>query len=591
MTNGLLHNPNMYEGQSRVARELIAIGLKIIVLFVAVLMVAQAAQAAPLVLNADTGATHIDPSIEFLLDPTGQLNLAQIDTQSDLQFAPIDRSKPYLLGNGVLWMRFDIVINNPTPQWRLTLPMPPLDEVSMYYRNPAGQWVTQQAGDNRPMSTWALRGRYPAFSLSTELGQTVRYYVQVRHTRIPYSILPRIVSDAQFISSRQNEHLLMGIYFGLTALVVVLALANALTYRDWGFGSYAVYTGLFAVVQASIGGMAALYLWPEMPVLNNSATLTLGLLTVAAGIWFVRTVTLPRRFSKALDATMLLMMGLLIVVSVLNAALPNATSFMLYNLVLITSMLVLFAAVAVALMDGDRHARWLALGLLPVVLGTTFPLLRNVGLVTSGFLTDYGLMLGSALEVPILYYGLHHRLAQGRSISERASGLRYADPLTGVNTAKVMRLKLKQLLGATPRLHQPFAFLAIDLENYAALQNKYNRDTADRALIMAAARIRSVARSVDTVARMGDTLFGVLIEGSGSASDANAVATKILAAGLRATNELPEREPLRFNIVVGYSGESNVPYPVQADTVMAQLLAALQKMKADSGKAIRLLKL
>lgn len=570
---------------------LVARSLKIIALLVTVLLAGQAALAAPLLLDSDTGATHIDPPIEAFYDPTGQLTVAQIDRQSNLQFTPVDRSKPYKLGSGALWMRFDVVVNNPTPHWRLTVPMPPLDDVSMYYRNPAGQWVAQQAGDNRPMSTWTQRGRYPAFLLSHELGQSVRYYVQVKHTRIPYSILPRIVSDAQFISSRQNEHLLMGIYFGLTALVVVLALANALTYRDGGFGSYAAYIGLFALVQASMGGMAALYLWPEVPGLNDFATLTLASTVAAAGLWFVRAVTMPKRFLKALDTTILALMGSLIFVALLNAAQPSATSFMVYNLVLSISVLVLFAAVAVALVDGDRHARWLAFGFLPVVVAITMPLLRNVGLVTSGFLTDYGLMLASAIEVPILFYGLHRRMAQGRSISERASGLRYADPLTGVHTIKVIRLKLRQLLGATPQSHQPFAFLAIELANYAAIQKKYNRDTSDRALIMAAARIRSVARSVDTVARIGDTRFGVLIDGPGSSSDANAVATKIVAAGLRAIRELPEHEPLIFKIAVGYCVDASTSHPPQAGTVLADLLAALDEMNDASGKTIRLLKL
>jgi two-component system, sensor histidine kinase LadS len=195
--------------------------------------------------------------------------------------------------------------------------------------------------------------------------------------------------------------------------------------------------------------------------------------------------------------------------------------------------------------------------------------------------------MGSAVEVPILFYGLYRRMAQGRSINMRASSVRYADPLTGVYTAK----KLQQLLSATPRHQQPFTLLAIELTNYAELLKKYNRETADRALVMAAVRIRSVARAVDTVARIGDTQFALLIEGSVTANDANDMATKILAAGLRATSELPEHEPLRFNIALGHHGEPRAAYPAQAETVMALLSAALLEMKDGSGKAIRLLKL
>lgn len=577
----------------RAIRDVIAGMLKMLSWLVTVLVFAQAAQAAALVLDADTGASHIDPAIEFLFDAMGKLSLAQIETQSEtqgeLQFVPIDRNKPYLLGRGALWMRFDAVINDPASHWRLTIPMPPLDEATLYYRNSSGQWVTQQAGDNRPMSSWVQRGRYPVFSLSHELGQSVRYYVQIRHTRVPYSILPRVVSDSQFISSRQNEHMLMGIYFGLAALVVILATANALNYLDWGFASYAAYVSLFAAAQASMGGMAALYLWPEWPALNNAATISLMALTAAAGLWFVRTVTMPRRFSKALDVTMLMLMGLLPLVSLLNAAVPNFTSFTLYNVVLSISMLVLLAAVAVALVDGDRHARWVALGFLPVLVAAALPLLRNVGLVTSGFLTDYGLMLGSAVEAPILFYGLHRRVSQQRNLSNRASALRGSDPLTGLLSSSVLLLKLQQLLYSSPRLRQPFALLVVELTNLVSLHKKHNREVADRALVMAAARIRSMARSTDTVVRVGDAQFALLMEGPVSVDDANDTATKILAAGLRATNQLPEQEPLRFNITLGYHGDFSVP--ATADGLLKQLLAALSEMNDGSGKAIRILKI
>ncbi len=89
-------------------------------------------------------------------------------------------------------------------------------------------------------------------------------------------------------------------------------------------------------------------------------------------------------------------------------------------------------------------------------------------------------------------------------------------------------------------------------------------------LVMVDVRIRSVVRSADT---------------------ANDVATKILAAGLRATNELPEREPLRFNIVLSHYNEPRAPFPAQAEAALTQLLAAVKEMNDGSGKAIRFLKL
>ena len=77
------------------------------------------------------------------------------------------------------------------------------------------------------------------------------------------------------------------------------------------------------------------------------------------------------------------------------------------------------------------------------------------------------------------------------------------DPLTGVHSAPMLLRKLQQVLQTTGRYRQPFALLLIDVFNLPALQKKYNREVADRALVMAAARIRHVAGMTDTVARWG----------------------------------------------------------------------------------------
>ena len=563
-------------------------GLRIALAFM--LAFSFAASSHAVTLDGNTRTVNLEPTLVFLLDATGQLKADQVEALPDTAFALAGPNRTHLIGHGALWLRFDAINNQPEDHWRLIVPLPGVDDVTLYYRHRDGQWVTQQAGDRLAISNWTQPARYPVFSLAPASGQQVRYLVRIEHARVPYSMMPRIVTDGQLLTTELSDHILLGVYFGLAILVVVLALANTLAYRDAGFGTYALYIALFTVSQGMFTGVAGLYWWPEWPKLNSSLTFVL-ILAAAAATWFVRTVVMPKRFSRVLDIAMLAMIAIMPLVGLLDMLLQTQLIFKVFNLVVSAGLVLLLVVVCVALFSGDRHSRWIVYGFSPVLLATMVPLMRNYDVIQSSFWTEYALLLGSAIEVPILYYGLHRRMAQGRGINARASGLRYADPLTGVFTAKILSQKLKQLLDVTTRSHQPFAMLAIDLANSAELQKKYNRETADRALVMAAARIRDVARSVDTVARIGDTQFGLLIHGPVSANDANDVATKILTAGLRATNELPERDPLRFNVVLGHQGEPNTPYPAQAEDVLAKLLTALKEMNDGSGKAIRSVKL
>lgn len=546
-----------------------------------------------LILKADTGASRHDPELSFLLDATGQLDIDEIDqlsATSPARFTTIEHPQPQLIGDGALWLRFDALVTSEKPHWRLALPLPALDDANLYYRDSAGQWVHQLAGDSHPMSQWAQRGRYPVFGLSSELDKPVRYYLKIRHTRVPYSTMPRIISDTLFIESRQNEHMLLGIYFGLATLVMVLALVNALAYRDLGFGSYALYVALFAGAQAGSSGIAALYLWPEWPILNNGATVFLIASAVATAQWFVRTVTKPKRFSRLLDSLILSLIVAMPVIGAVNALFQTQTSFALFNTGLSIHLVLLLVAVCLPLTSRDLHSRWIAIGFLPVLMASVFLLLRNVGLIPAGFLTTYGLMLASAIEAPLLFYGLLLRVSQRRNLTARATSLRNTDPLTGLNSAKVLLSKFRQSLATSERYQLPFALLLVELTNLAALQKQHGREAADRAMVMAAARIRSIAHATDSVARVGDNQFALLMEGPISAEAANDVATRILASGLRPSTELPDAESLRFHIAIGHAGKDAKVNPSEAESSLARMLQTLRDMHDGSRKAIRMVK-
>ena len=95
--------------------------------------------------------------------------------------------------------------------------------------------------------------------------------------------------------------LICGLLIGLAALAVFVALANALVYRDRGFGAYAIYVLAMILGQAGITGVGGMLFWPEMPALNNPMTFFMPLLAGALGVWFVRIVATPQQYSTLLD--------------------------------------------------------------------------------------------------------------------------------------------------------------------------------------------------------------------------------------------------------------------------------------------------
>lgn len=556
-------------------------------------LLAPAAAAGELVtLGSSPGPINIVASLESWLDASGQTTMEQVEAGAlTLGFKPLRVGEPRVLDNAALWLRFDAISQDSRHHWKLELPMSGVDKISLYYRDSLGRWVIQQAGDTLPMSAWPLPGRFPALSLSPEQGQSVRYYLRIEHARVPFSAIPRVVSDSQLTAMRQHDHVLLGAYFGLAFLVSLLAVINAVAYRDWGFASYALYVVTFAGSQAAFTGMAGLYLWPELPALNNPAVFALPLAAAATAMLFVRTVTTPKRFFRALDWLLMAMFGLLLSIALIDGAIPTTESFAVANVLVSAGILVLLLVVGVSLFEGDRHARWIALGFLPIILATLFPLGRNLGLLRASFLTENALLLGSALEAPILFYGLLRRVTQRRESETRASALRTTDPLTGLGSARLLVSKLRQALNTAGRYQQPCALLLINLSNLAALQQQHGRETGDRAMVMAASRIRAAAKTTDTVARVGDSQFALLMEGPMSSDSVNDVATKILASGLRPSRELPDADPLVFHIAIGYMTEPSRLAKSEAQACLSRMIQAVKEMNDGSRKAIRMIQI
>ncbi|HYW55598.1 MAG TPA: diguanylate cyclase [Polaromonas sp.] len=532
------------------------------------------------------------PSLEFWLDPTGQTPVEKVESGADvLPFAEVTPGNKYQLENGALWLRFDAVVMDPRIRWKLEMPLSGIDKATLYYRDSLGRWVVQQAGDSLPISAWPQASLYPVFSLNHEVGQPTAYYLRVEHARIPFSTLPRVMGDAHLATDHQQEYLLLGAYFGLATLLILLALVNAILHRDRGFATYALHMAAFSGSQAVLNGVAGLYFWPEQPELNNPALVMLRLIAAASALLFVRTIATPKRFSRALDWFLLTLAGLLPVLALFDIAYPTTESFALLNIMVAAGIVALIMTVGVSLFERDRHARWILLGFLPIVVASVFPILRNFGVLSSGFLTQHALLLGSAIQAPILFYGLLRRVTQGGESIVRATTLRTTDPLTGLGSSNVLLVSLRQALSTGERYQQPCALLVIHLSNLPALQQEYGRETGDRAMVMAATRIRAAAQPSDTVARVGDSHFALLMEGPMTPDSVTQVATRIVASGLRPSSQLPEADPLQFHIGIGYVAEPARRGSTSPQEYLARMLLEVREMNDGSRKAIRLVQL
>jgi diguanylate cyclase (GGDEF)-like protein len=560
-------------------------------LVVAALAHAQAPDPAPTAgqpqiigLGGQTPLVPLDRRSVFWIEPGDRATPDQVEAAGDsLPWALRERNMQFDVGGRALWLRFDAIAHD-DGRWYLELASSGLDRAQMFYRGADGRWVTQEAGDSRPVSDWPLPGRVPTFELAHVSNKPVRYYVRIEHARVTFAAPVTIYNQGSLLASREREQFLLGAYFGLAALIAFVTIANALVNRDRNFAAYAVYVVALTLGQLAYLGVGAQHLWNGALRWNEMATFVLPGISTAAALWFARMVTEPARFSHALDiAVWAIILAILGAVAVDGFAMSRA-SFATVMALTVLGLAIVTVLIGLVWAEGeDPYIRLIALGFLPVVIMAIFPVARGLNLIPAGVLTRYGLSIGAAIEMPILFYALSLRGSRRRESDVRAAALSRTDALTGLAHERSFLHRLDSTLARCRSQKHGCALLGIKLVNHGAILAEFGAETADRALVVTASVLRSAITDIDLAARVGDHAFALLLEGPSTPETAAACAQQVIARGLQRSAALPGTVSLKFHVAAAMLPDKDFDAPGS----LKWLLDAVNAMPREARRAFR----
>jgi diguanylate cyclase (GGDEF)-like protein len=539
---------------------------------------------AAIVLSDDRTTHSLERRSRYWIDPTGVRTASQIEATADtLPWRLREAGGSYNIDGKALWLQFDAV-NPGSRRWFLELASSGIDQAQLFYRGPDGKWVEQEAGDSQPVSHWPLPGRFPTFELSPQDGTPVRYWLRVEHARVDFASPIAILERSALLASREREQFLMGAYFGLAALIALVAAANGVAYRDRNFGVYAVYVATLAAGQLAYLGVGAQHLWDHWLKWNEVATFLLPGVSAAAALWFTRTVTEPARYSRALDLSVWSLIAALLSAVALDTFLTSRMSVTLVMILIAMAMVVVVGLIVLAWTHGDDpHIRLIALGFLPVLVMAIFPVARGLNLIPAGWLTRYGVSIGAAIEMPILFYALSLRGSRRREAQVRAAALSYNDPLTGLAHTRSLLQRLESAVLRARGLKHACVLMAVKISNFDSIASEFGRDTADRALIVAASLLRRAITDIDLAARIGEHEFALLLEGPTTTENALSRAQQVVVGGLRSAPALPPGTTLKFFVTVAVLPDRDL----DAAGSLKWVQDSVNAMPADSRKLIR----
>ncbi len=128
------------------------------------------------------------------------------------------------------------------------------------------------------------------------------------------------------------------------------------------------------------------------------------------------------------------------------------------------------------------------------------------------------------------YCGVGREVTEHKRVEQTLTRLTHYETLTGLPNRALLGDRLTHAIARADRTGTLLAVMILDLDNFKEINDALGQGVGDQVLTEAARRLQACLRGVDTLARLGDDEFAVLLEGAPEFDEISLVAQRLLAA-------------------------------------------------------------
>lgn len=501
---------------------------------------------AALVLQESRVPQQISPHLAYLLDPDHSLTPQQAMSADNAgRYQPVTQGiANFGYRRDSVWLRADLHNgSSKQSQWLVGVLYPQIDQLDFFVLGNNGQLQQQLAGDYRPFSLRPVAHRHFYFKLNLPPGQNTTIYLRARSAGT--LLLPvDITTPQQWQASDHNEQVLVGIYVGTLLAMLLYNLLLYFSLRERTYLYYVLYISSLGLAQATFYGVGSEYLWPDQYLNDTALPLFTGLTAVFLGLFSRRFLDLREQWPAA-ERVITGIIWLFLLVA-------TATFFLDYQLVIKAAIVGSLGAPLALMMiaarlwwGGYQPARYFLVAFSVLLVGFLANGLTSFNLTPDNLLSDFGMPVGSMLEITLLSFALAHRLKLAREenaslqqqhaeeleqrVATRTTALDQAlqdltlanarlqqltvhDSLTGLKNRQFFDQHLQQTWRHALRWQQPLGLLMIDIDYFKSVNDNYGHPAGDAALRQVAQVIANcLRRPGDEAIRYGGEEFAVIL--------------------------------------------------------------------------------
>ena len=496
-----------------------------------------------------TGELALSPHVTYRHDTSGRDSAddtwALVDTGA---FAPLPGGNPaFGFQDGAFWVHARLVNHDPVEtRWLLVQSYPLSDHLDVHVRYPDGRVEHQAGGDRLPFAARAIRYRHPNFLLDLPTGVPVDVLFRVQ-SQSSMQVPLVLYTPAAFTELSRDAQFSIGLYYGILLALFFYNLVLWLVLRDSSYFWYLFHISAFGLVLFCLNGLGFEYLWPGNTWLaDKSVPLSISLALIGMHQFARVFLGLADRWPLGNRVS--------IVAIAAFAGFGIAALLLPYRIItpaVSLAVLVSIVWITVASVDSVRKryapARLFLLSWSMFLAGTAVYTLVAFGVIPKNFFTEYGVQLGSALEMLFLSVALSYRYASlrnenerivsdanvqlERKVAQRTGELRSTldqleeaharlressrrDGLTGLHNRSHFHDAFERLLSSCNQDRRPLSLLMVDLDFFKAINDEHGHLVGDEVLRTAARRIgRVLAPHGALLARFGGEEFVAVLPG------------------------------------------------------------------------------
>lgn len=341
-------------------------------------------------------------------DKSGKL---EIEDMKNIEFHGVESPRPNLgFTSGAYWVKTEIKNESNLNHFILQVNQPLLDTVDIFILNQNNEIVEhKRVGEAIPISNYREGERNIRIPMAIEKNQSRTIFIRIataEQIALPVYIMTR---EASFIMQRTAD-ILFGGYFGIILIMILYNFFLFLSVRDYSYLYYVIYVFFLGLTQAALEGYTRLFLWPDIFWLASRSVYILTALVSISSLVFQRKFLKTYRYTPGLDrlskGIIVYFIGLIILVFFgVNKPIHIAS-----QVGIIAVALYIYVTSIVVYRRGYSPAKFFILAWTILVIGIITYALKDAGILPATPLTNYLLLIGSAIETLILSLALANRI-------------------------------------------------------------------------------------------------------------------------------------------------------------------------------------